>query len=459
MKKFPKGFYFGSATSAVQCEGSVPGDGRGKNIWDMWYEKEGYKFHGGIGPETTSTFYHNYKTDIRLMKQTGHNSFRTSISWSRMFPEGYGEINEKAVAFYRDLFGELRANGIEPFVNLYHFDMPVALQSIGGWENRKVVDYYRDYARNCFALFGDTVKRWFTFNEPIVHVECGYLNGCHYPCKVDPEAAVKAAYHTALASACAVKEYHGMNQSGKIGIVLNLTPAYPRSDNPADRKAAGIAELFQNNSFLDPAVKGTYDQELVEMLKEHGLLPSAAPEDLAIIRDNTVDYLGVNYYHPVRVCAKACLPNPEAPFTPEFYFDLYDMPGKNMNPYRGWEIYPNGLYDIAINIRDNYKNIEWIVSENGMGVEHEDRFRNDGRIADDYRIKFYKEHLACLHKGIIEGSNCVGYHVWTFIDCWSWLNAYKNRYGLVELNLDTQERTIKKSGLWFRELMENNGFE
>lgn len=458
MIQFPQGFYFGSATSATQCEGRKPGDGKGENIWDLWFKEEPWKFHGGIGPERTTQFYKNYQTDIQLLKETGHNSFRTSISWSRLIPDGDGQVNEKAAAFYRSLFTSLRENGIEPFVNLYHFDMPVKLQEKGGWESRDVVESYRRYAKTCFERFGDVVKRWFTFNEPIVHVECGYLNQYHYPCRVDPKAAVTVAYHTALASALAVKEYHALNQGGKIGIVLNLTPAYPRSSHPADVKAGRIAELFANRSFLDPAVKGEYPKELVDLIKEHGLMPKVQEGDQEIIRENTVDFLGVNYYQPVRVCAKASLPNPEAPFMPEYYFDHYAMPGRRMNPHRGWEIYPKGLYDIAVNLRDNYGNIEWMVTENGMGVEGEEKFRKDGRIEDDYRIEFYKEHLSWLHKGIEEGSNCVGYHVWTFIDCWSWLNAYKNRYGLVELDLATGERRIKKSGFWFKELAEKRGF-
>lgn len=271
MVKFPENFYFGSATSSTQSEGAHSIDGKGKDIWDLWYEEEPFKFHDEIGPENTSTFYKNYKSDIQLLKKTGHNSFRTSISWSRMFPEGYGEVNEKAVAFYRDVFEEMRKNDIEPFVNLFHFDMPVAMQEIGGWENREVVNHYAAFAKKCFELFGDIVKRWFTFNEPIVHVECGYLQQYHYPCKVDPKAAVQVAYHTALASALAIKEYHALNQGGKIGIVLNLTPAYPRSENPADVKAAQIAELFANKSFLDPSVKGEYDPMLIEIIKKHDL--------------------------------------------------------------------------------------------------------------------------------------------------------------------------------------------
>ncbi len=458
MIKFPEGFYFGSATSSTQCEGAHTDDLKGKDIWDVWYEEEPYKFFDGVGPQDTSTFYKNYKSDIQLLKKVGHNSFRTSISWSRLFPQGFGKINEDAVKFYRNVFEELKRNDIEPFVNLFHFDMPYELQKIGGWENRKVVDYYREYAKKCFELFGDIVKRWFTFNEPIVHVECGYLLCYHYPCKVDPKAAVQVAYHTALASAFAIKEYHELNQGGKIGIVLNLTPAYPRSQNEADVKASNIAELFANKSFLDPAIKGEYDQELIDIIKKHNLMPEYTQEDLSVIKNNTVDFLGVNYYQPVRVCAKAHLPNPEAPFMPDYYYDHYVMPGRRMNPYRGWEIYPKGIYHIAINIKNNYGNIEWMITENGMGVENEERFRKDGIIHDDYRIDFYKEHLTWLHKGIEEGSNCIGYHVWTFIDCWSWINAYKNRYGLIELDLETQERKIKKSGQWFKELSEKGGF-
>lgn len=292
----------------------------------------------------------------------------------------------------------------------------------------------------------------------MVHVECGYYLGYQYPYKVDPKAAVLVAYHTALASALAVKEYKNLNGDGKIGIIINLSPCYPRSEYKSDLKAAYIADLFCNKSFLDPAVKGEFTKDLVDIIKKHNLMPEIDLEDLKDIKENTINFLGVNYYQPRRVCAKANLPNPEAPFMPEYYYDNYEMPGKKMNPYRGWEIYEKGIYDIAINIRDNYGNIEWMITENGMGVEGEERFKVDGEIQDDYRIEFYKDHLTWLHKAISEGANCVGYHVWTFIDNWSWLNAYKNRYGLVSLDLDTQKRTIKKSGKWFKQLSENKGF-
>ena len=335
--KFPKDFYFGSATSAPQSEGAHGIDHKAPDIWDLWYELEPYKFHGGVGPADTSTFFEHWREDIALLHETGQ-SFRTSISWSRLLPDPEGEPNPEAVEFYRNVFSTLRDEGIEPFVNLFHFDMPVACQERGGWESREVVDLYARYARCAFELFGDVVKRWYTFNEPIVHVECGYLQQYHYPCKVDPKAAVQVAYHTALASALAVRACHEVVSDAKIGIVLNLTPAYPRSEHPADVRAAHIAELFANKSFLDPGVKGVYDPELVEIIGKHGLMPVVDAEDLAVIRDNTVDYLGVNFYHPLRVCARASLPNPDAPFMPSYYYDVYAMPGRRMNPHRGWEI-------------------------------------------------------------------------------------------------------------------------
>ena len=303
------------------------------------------------------------------------------------------------------------------------------------------------------------VDQWITFNEPIVPVEFGYFYDAHYPHKVDAAAAVKVAYHTQLASSLAVQVCHEVDPSYRIGVVLNLTPAYPRSQHPADVKAARIAELFQAKSFLDPSVLGTYPLEMVEILRECALLPEVDPNDLELIKEHTVDFLGVNYYQPMRVSAPRYAPNPESPMLVEQFYEPYVMPGRKINPHRGWEIYEQGLYDIAQNIKENYGNIEWLLTENGMGVEGEEKFRQNGEIQDDYRIDFVKDHLRELHRAIQEGANCKGYLMWTFIDCWSWLNGYKNRYGLVELDLATQERRLKKSGHWFRELSQQNGFE
>lgn len=460
MIKFPKNFLWGTSTSGPQTEGRFAGDGKGDNLWDYWYQVEPHRFRFQEGPGLTSTFYENWEEDIELLVETGHTAFRTSIQWSRIFPEGRGEVNPVGVAFYRQVFERIKSKGIHLMVNLYHFDLPFALQEQGdGWENKETVYAYRDYARFCFETYGDLVDQWITFNEPIVPVEFGYFYDAHYPHKVDAAAAVKVAYHTQLASSLAVKACHEVDLSYRIGVVLNLTPAYPRSQHPADVKAARIAELFQAKSFLDPSVLGTYPPELVEILRERDLLPEVDSSDLELIKEHTVDFLGVNYYQPMRVSAPRYAPNPESPMLVEQFYEPYVMPGRKINPHRGWEIYEQGLYDIAQNIKENYGNIEWLLTENGMGVEGEEKFRQNGEIQDDYRIDFVKDHLRELHRAIQDGANCKGYLMWTFIDCWSWLNGYKNRYGLVELDLATQERRLKKSGHWFRELSQQNGFE
>ena len=460
--KFPENFWWGSAASGPQTEGRVNGDGKGESLWDAWYKESPEKFFDGVGPEKTSQVYTKYKEDIRLMKETGHTSFRTSIQWSRLIPNGTGEVNSKAVDFYNDYINELIAAGIEPFINLYHFDMPWALQQQGGWINRETVDAYVAFAKTCFELFGDRVKKWFTHNEPIVPVEAGYLYQFHYPEEINMKHAVQVAYHEALSSALAVKAYHEMGLDGQIGIILNLTPSYPRDEsNAEDVKAAAIADAFFNRSFLDPAVKGEFPEELKAILKELDMVPDMQEGDLALIKENTVDILGINYYQPRRIKAKeSAVDHTHGPM-PDDYFDVYDMPGKKMNPYRGWEIYEKGIYDILTNVRENYGNLPCYISENGMGVEGEEKYINDqGVIEDDYRIEFVKDHLRYVHQALQEGSNCLGYHMWTCMDNWSWTNAYKNRYGFIAVDLAADgKRTIKKSGHWFKTVSDNQGFD
>jgi len=459
--QFPAGFWWGSAASGPQTEGVFEGDGKGASIWDYWYQQEPEKFFNGVGPEKTSQVYTRYQEDIQLMKETGHTTFRTSIQWSRLFPQGKGEVNQKAVDFYNAYIDELIANGIEPFMNLYHFDMPMALQEKGGWLNRETVDAYVAFAQTCFTLFGDRVKKWFTHNEPIVPVEGGYLYQFHYPNEINMKHAVQVGFHETLASAKAIKVYHEMNLDGEIGIILNLTPSYPRDENdPEDVKAAQIADAFFNRSFLDPAVKGTFPEELVTIVKELDMVPAMEEDDLQTIRENTIDLLGINYYQPRRIMKKESPIDEAKSPMPDDYFDNYDMPNKKMNPYRGWEIYEKGIYDILTNTRENYGNIKCYISENGMGVEGEERFVNaNGVIEDDYRIEFVSDHLKYVHQAIQEGTNCVGYHMWTCMDNWSWTNAYKNRYGFISVDLaNDAKRTVKKSGRWFKEVSDNNGF-
>lgn len=457
--QFPKDFWWGAATSGPQTEGQT--DKLHENVMDYWYRTQPEEFFNGVGPTVASDFYHRYKEDFDLMASIGFNSFRTSIQWSRLIKDfETGEPDEKAVAFYRDIIAQAKAHGMTLVLNLHHFDMPIELlEQYGGWESKHVVELFVKFAKTCFELFGQDVLYWTTFNEPMVIPEAGYLYGFHYPKKVgEGKAAVQVIYNINLASAKVIQLYREMALPGQIGIILNLTPAYPKSESSEDMAASHFTDDFFNRSFLEPAVHGVFPESLVAVLTKDGVLWDATEEELALIKANHVDFLGVNYYHPKRVQA----PLHEVHYDhwmPDNYFSEYEWPERRMNPYRGWEIYPQAIYDIAKNVQENYNNIPWFISENGMGVEGEERYiAEDGTVHDDYRIEFYEEHLAWLHKAIEEGSHCFGYHTWTAFDCWSWNNAYKNRYGFIAVDLDTQQRTIKKSGHWYKSVSDHNGF-
>jgi len=457
MIKFPDNFLWGAAASAPQTEGHSLTNGKSATTWDEWFEQNPEKFNHGQGPQDTSNVYEMYKEDVANMPRVGMNSYRTSISWARLLPDGR-TLNQEAVEFYRDYFQTMLDHNVEPIVNLFHFDMPWWLMKEGGWENRKSVDDFAFYAKTAFEQFGDLVKTWSTFNEPLVHIECGYLYQFHYPAIVDFKKAVQVGYHTLMAHVCAVREFRNSGADGKIGIILNVLPAYSRSDSAEDIKAKEAADLLNTYSFLDPTVLGVIPEKLITLLKDNDLLPYVDAADNELIAKNTVDYIGIIYYQPRRV--KAPDNSVKKARMPSDLYESYDWPDKKINPYRGWEIYPKALYDVAMMMKDQYHNIPWFVSENGMGVADEQRFMgDDGMIDDQYRIDFMKEHLEWLHKGIEAGSNCFGYHVWTYVDCWSWLNGYRNRYGLYSVDLDNGfKRTVKKSGLWFKQLSDNNGF-
>lgn len=454
MNDFPKGFWWGAATSGPQSEGRF--QKKHANMFDYWFEIEPEAFYQQVGPDTASNFYNSYKEDIALMKEIGLNSVRTSIQWSRLIDDlEKNSINEEAAAFYNDMIDTFLEHGIRPIMNLHHFDLPVELyHTYGGWESKHVVELFAGFAKQCFTLFGDRVKEWVTHNEPMVVVDGEYLYEFHYPKQVNGKKAVQVAYNLNLASAKAIEVFRSLDlqsKGGRIGTVLNLTPTYAASDQTQDLEAARFAELWNNKMFLEPAVYGRFPEELVQILEKDRVIWEATEEEAIILQNNTIDFLGVNFYHPHRVKAPEIAPDSVGEWMPNRYYSEYEMPGRRMNIDKGWEIYPKALYDIALNIKENYGNIPWFVSENGMGVSREERFLNEsGMIEDDYRIDFIKEHLDWLHKGIQQGSNCFGYHLWTPIDCWSWSNAYRNRYGFISNDIHTQVKTIKKSGYWFK---------
>ena len=460
---FPVDFWWGGATSGPQNEGRFHKPH--VNVFDYHYDTKPEDFFRYVGPDVASDFYHLYESDIALFKDLGFNSLRTSIQWTRLIDNlEEGSLNPEGVDYYNRVIDALLAAGIRPIINLHHFDLPIELyERYGGWESKHVVDLFVKFARRAFECFGDRVTDWMTFNEPMVVVEGQYLYGFHYPMLVDGKKAVQVAYNLQLASAKAIQAYRQINRNpaGRVTIALNLTPAYPASQSEEDLAAAHFANLFVNRLFLEASVKGHFPEELVDILAKDGVLWESTPEELAIIRDNRVDYIGVNYYHPHRVKAPEISPNSlTVDWMPQRYFNDYQMPGRRMNVDKGWEIYPQALYDIAKNLQDNYDNIPWFVSENGIGVSREERYLDQtGIIQDHYRIQFFSEHLYWLNRAMQEGANCFGYHVWTPVDGWSWLNAYKNRYGLISNDIHTQNRTVKKSGWWFKDLTANHGFE
>lgn len=453
MLQFPKEFKFGGAVSGPQTEGMF--DKSNLHVFEHWYQEEPTAFFGQVGPQIANEMYHLYDQDIKLLQAVGIKIYRTSIQWSRLIKNfATHEVDEQAVKFYRTYFQAIKDAGIELIVNLYHFDTPMYFQEQGGWENKATVVGFEQYANSCFMLFGDIVDKWVTMNEVVVVPEVCYLEGIWYPKVKNFKRAAQVAYYELLASALAIatfRAYFNDDPSKEIGVILNLTPSFAKDEQPENVAAAHISDLFNNQVFLDACVKGEFSQELKDCLQAMAALPEYTAEELAVIHANTVDFLGINYYRPRRVQAPD-LANSQKNDLSRYYQD-YVWPEAVMNKSRGWEIYPQALKVIAENIQKNYGNIKWFVAENGLGIADEEQFLDDqGQIQDDYRIDFISQHLSKLHEAIADGANCFAYCLWAPIDCWSWANAYKNRYGLISVDLTTQARTIKKSGLFFKDL-------
>lgn len=459
--EFPEKFLWGAAASGPQTEGIT--NKANLNVWDQWCYDEIDRFYNHYTCHIACDTYNRYKEDVQLMKNIGMNSFRTSIQWSRLIKNlETNEVCNDGVRFYQSYIDEMLNNNIEPIINLYHFDMPDELmKKYKGFESKHVVELFVGYARKCFELFGDKVKYFTVFNEPIVPIEFGYFYDAHRPNKFDPNAGIQAAYNSILAQAKVVEVYKEMNLFGEIGTILNLTPSYPRSNNTIDIKARDMCDVIFNKSFMDPSVLGTFPALLVRELRKFNLLPVYTKAELTIIKNNTVDYVGLNYYCPRRVCAPRYSFSENHPWMPNMYFDNYKMPGSRNNPHRdNNEVYPKALYDIAMDVKNNYGNIKWYLAEIGISITDEESLKGkDGMIEDGFRTVLLKEHLVYLHQGISEGSNCFGVHQWTFIDNWSWLNSHKRRYGLYYLDLKTRDRHIKKHALWFKQIVLENGFE
>ena len=454
----PPSFILGAAASAWQTEG-WSGKKAGQDSWpDLWYKNDRHVWHEGYGPAVATDFHHRFREDVQLMKAAGLTHYRTSINWSRFFTDyENGVVDEEYAAWYDELFAEMHRHGIEPMICLEHYELPgYLLENYGGWASKKVVEFFLLYAEKVFARYHTQVTRWFTFNEPIVVQTRVYLDALRWLYEQNTGTWMQWNHHKNLATAKVVKLFREKGYQGSVGCILNPEVTYPRSRAPHDVRAADMYDLFYNRVFLDPLVKGHYPPELFSLLEQHQVAWEYNDEELAIIRDNTVDELGINLYYPHRVKAPSRAWHPETPFHPAYYYEPFELPGRRMNKSRGWEIYPQIIYDMAIRIKNDYGNIPWFVAESGMGIENEGQFRNaDGVIEDDYRIAFISEHLYQTLRAREDGANCQGYMLWAFTDNVSPMNAFKNRYGLIEIDLqNNRNRRAKKSASWYRRLSE-----
>lgn len=456
--KFPSNFKFGGATSGPQTEGWK--NKKNLNVFDYWHQIRPNDFFEGVGPQVTSDFYNKFKSDSKLLKDIGIKLYRTSIQMTRFYDDIENRmISDDAIRFYREYFTELKKNNIEIILNLYHFDTPIYWQKKGGWENKEFVNALKDFAVDCFKQFGDLIDLWSVFNEPAGPAEVQYIDGLWYPFVKDAKRGIQVGYNEMLATGMIVKEFRKIfskSEKKKISTILNITPAYPKDSSPENILAAKYCNEIVNNSFLNAAAKGEISDFLINTLHKMGWMPDYTKNEIKIIKENTVDFLGLNYYSPRRVKSVINV-NDENNF--DKLWKIWKWPDAKMNVYRGWEIFPKGIYDMGILIKEKYNNISWYLAENGMGVQGEEKFIKKGIINDQYRIDFIKEHLVDLNNAIKDGSNCFGYCIWSPIDCWSWSNAYKNRYGLIQVNLKTQKRTKKKSAYFYKELSDTNEFE
>lgn len=454
----PENFFFGAAMSGPQTEGRWAEGGKLENLWDTWSIENIDDFYNKVGSYVGNDFMTMYEGDLRLLKEElGFTTFRTSIQWSRLLDRD-GELNPAGVEWYHRLFAAARESGLETFVNLYHFDMPTYLFRRGGWENREVVDAYENYARKAFAEFGQEVRYWFTFNEPTVEPEQRYQEGVWWPFIKNFNRARTVQYNISVAHAKGVQAFREARSAGlvrddaRIGLINAFMPPYTKDDpSAADLEAVRMVDGINNRWWLDLVTKGELPADVVETLSERGCVLPVRPGDDEILARGTVDWLGCNYYQPTRVQAPSR--DVDDAGCPVFA-DRYVWPDAVMNESRGWEVYPKGIYDFGMTAARDYPDLEWFVSENGMGIEGEYKNRDaSGQVQDDYRIDFVRQHLTWIARAIADGAHCVGYHYWGAIDNWSWNNAFKNRYGFIEVDLmENYRRVPKLSAAWMHKV-------
>ena len=449
--KFPEGFIWGAATASYQIEGAWNEDGKGESVWDKFSHIPG-KIQNGDTGDIACDHYHRYKEDVQIMKELGLNAYRFSVSWPRIFPKGKGNINLKGVQFYDNLINELVKNDIEPVLTLYHWDLPIELNKIGAWESREVVDAFTEYARFMFNHFGDRVKKWITFNEPLVFAVWFYFIGIYG--EKDLTSGMRATHLVNVAHAKAIEAFRSSDHSdGKIGITLNLDPVYPNSESSLDKEASIIVDGFINRWYLDPVLKAKYPDDIFAILEKNYNYAPIPEEDLNLLKDNPMDFLGINNYS----CSRIGIKNKE---------DLNNIP-KLLLPKKpkrgtevtemGWEVYPAGFYDLLKRVDKDYNHPLIYITENGMAAKDNNIVKNI--VQDDDRVSYLKRYLEAAHRAIVDGVNLRGYFVWSLLDNFEWIEGYSKRFGIIRVDYETQKRIWKKSALWYKNVIKENGFE
>jgi beta-glucosidase len=459
MKKFPEDFIWGTATSSYQIEGAADADGKGPSIWDSFCTIPGKIAQGETG-KIACDHYHKFKEDIQLMKDMGVKAYRFSIAWARILPTGNGDVNEKGIQFYSDLIDELLKNDIEPWVTLYHWDLPLALQlEKDGWLNKSIINHFSEYANLCFERFGNRVKNWITLNEPWVVSILGYGQGVFAPGRNSNSEPYLAAHHLILAHAKAVAIYREnyAHQKGQIGISNNCDWREPLTDKEEDKQAAQRALEFFLAWFADPVYKGDYPEVMKEKLGER--LPEFSNSEKEMIKGSS-DFFGLNHYTTMYAAHSngkqeeisvhgngGISEDQDVSLSLDKSWDVTLM---------GWAVVPWGCKKLLNWIDERYDKPNIYITENGCAYPDE---VVDGKVNDQKRVDFYQGYLKACQESINEDINLKGYFAWSFMDNFEWASGYEKRFGLHYVDFETLERIPKKSALWFKEAIAQNSAE
>jgi beta-glucosidase len=445
-RTFPPGFLWGCATAAYQVEGSPLADGAGQSIWHRFVRTPGRVLNGDTG-DVACDHYRRWRDDVALMKELGLTAYRFSISWSRVLPEGRGNVNPAGLAFYQRLVDALLEAGITPMATLYHWDLPAALDDRGGWLNRDSADWFADYANVCFKALDGRVKFWATLNEPWVITDGGYLHGLLAPGHRNRFEAPIASHNLMRSHGAAVQAYRATANKGQIGLVVNIEPKHPASASGADRKACARAHAYMNEQYLDPALLGRYPAALKdEVFGEAWPEPNEGPADLALIKQK-LDFVGINYY--TRGVTKH----------DDTAWPVYASPVKQPRATyteTGWEVHPPALTETLVWFKQRYGDLPLYVTENGAAF-FDPPTPAGGRVDDPLRVAYYREHLRAVHDAIRQGVDVRGYFAWSLLDNLEWSLGYSKRFGIVHVDFHTQQRTPKSSARFYSSVIASHG--